>query len=145
MAIDKTRQSQIKVSWNCIATLNSSSAFFNNLEINLENICTLSNDILIFIIINFRWRCKELLWSSREHAMKLFHLPFVLHLSSLSRHFLDTISPRYWWTTSTPFFFDCSLQHLLLNTFRSHNNVPKIVEFSFHDSPSDGHVCSNLF
>ena len=53
------------------------------------------------------------------------HLCCTFH--SLSRHFLDIISPRYWWTTSTPFSFDCSLQYLLLNTFRSPNNVPKIV------------------
>ena len=40
------------------------------------------------------------------------HLCCTFH--SLSRHFLDIISPRYWWTTSTPFSFDCSLQYLLL-------------------------------
>ena len=71
------------------------------------------------------------------------HLCCTFHI--LSRHFLNIISPRYWWTTSTPFSFDCSLQYLLFNTFRSPNNVPKIVQFSFHDSPSDGQVCSNLF
>ena len=96
------------------------------------------------IIINLRWRCKALLWPSREHAMQLFPLSFVLHLSFL----VQTLS---WYHQSKILVDDLCpvflllLQYSLLNTFRSPNNVPKIVKFSFHDSPSDCQVCSNLF